>query len=113
MVKDRLKLLRENKGLSKTAVAKALELPYTTYLHYEDGSNQVNNEVLVKFAVFYGVSTDWILGVDSAQTKNLPPETRWEILRQEIEQLSDEDAKELHSYIKFLLWREQHSQDSD
>lgn len=110
MVKDRLKLLRESKGLSKAAVAKALEMPYTTYLHYEDGSNQVNNEVLVKFALFYGVSTDWILGVDISQTTNLPPETRWEIMRQEIEKLSDADIRELHSYIKFLLWRENNSQ---
>lgn len=107
MVKERLKLLRESKNLTKKQVAESLQIPYTTYLHYEDGSNQLNNEMLVKLAVFYEVSTDWILGCETQ--KNLPPETKWETLKQLINQLNDESLKDLHSYIKFLIWKETHS----
>lgn len=103
-ISSRLVLIREEKGLSRREVATLLNIPYTTYCHYEDGSIELKVSSLLKLSAFYGISADWILGNET--TKNLPPETRWEIMRKEIEQLSDDDVKELHSFLKFLLWRE-------
>lgn len=103
---SRIRLLRESRKLTQQQVADALGVPKSTYVHYEDGTNEPKISVLIKIALYYEISADWLLGVESAQTKNLPPETRWEIMRKEIEQLSDDDVKELHSFLKFLLWRE-------
>lgn len=53
MIKDRLKLLRQEKNITMKQASKELQMPYTTYVNYEKGINEPNNEVLVKLAVFF------------------------------------------------------------
>ena len=38
-------------------------LPYTTYIGYENGTRKLSGEKLRQFAEYYGVTTDYILGV--------------------------------------------------
>lgn len=58
----RLRELREKRGLSMKDVAKALEIPYTTYVNYEKGTREPNIEALFRLADFFGVSIDTLLG---------------------------------------------------
>ncbi len=42
-------------------VARALNLPYTTYVSYEKGEREPNREMLIRLADFYNTTTDYIL----------------------------------------------------
>ena len=61
----RLRQLRESKNLSQTQVAKRLGLSKTTISGYENNIKTPSLNVLTKLAVFYGVSADYILGLES------------------------------------------------
>ena len=57
---EKLKMLRELKGLSQADCAKALGLDRTTYVKYENGGSVRRN--VEKLARFFRVSTDYLLG---------------------------------------------------
>lgn len=61
---ESLKLLREQKGLSKAEFARLLDVKYTTYNNYELDSQakEPRLETLVKMADILGVSLDELLG---------------------------------------------------
>lgn len=57
----RLRDLREDADLNQTQVAKFLGMSQTGYSKYETGENDIPTQVLIKLAVFYQTSTDYIL----------------------------------------------------
>ena len=57
---EKLKMLRELKGMSQADCAKALDLDRTTYVKYENGGSVRRN--VEKLARFFNVSTDYLLG---------------------------------------------------
>lgn len=57
---EKLKMLRELKGMSQADCAKALGLDRTTYVKYENGGSVRRN--VEKLARFFNVSTDYLLG---------------------------------------------------
>ena len=59
-IKDNLKFLRERKGLTQTAVSKALKVKTSTYNAWETGQNIPRDEMKVKIAEFYGLSVGYI-----------------------------------------------------
>lgn len=63
---DRLTQLREERNWTKTYVAKKLGLnTLGTYANYEYGTRQPDNELLGKIADLYGVTTDYLLGINN------------------------------------------------
>lgn len=62
---ERLKELRENNDLTQEQVAQALGLKREQYRRYETGINEIKASHIIKFAKFYNVSTDYILGLTS------------------------------------------------
>lgn len=66
MLKDMLKLLREKRGFTKKQLADAIGIKERAYLTYEYGQRDVSTELLQKFADFYGVTTDYLLGREPA-----------------------------------------------
>ena len=56
---QRLRMLREEKGLSQDSVANALGIDRTTYVKYEHGGSI--KQSLQKLADFFEVSTDYLL----------------------------------------------------
>lgn len=71
---NRIKTLREKKGINMTQAARALQIPYTTYVNYEKGEREPNAEMLIKIAGFYGVSVDYLIGrSDRERLQLLPP----------------------------------------
>lgn len=61
----RLRELRISKNLTQTQAAKRLELSKTTISGYENNIKTPSLETLTKMAVFYGVSADYILGLEN------------------------------------------------
>lgn len=61
----RLRELRENKELTQTQVAKRLNLSKTTISGYENNIKTPSLDVLVKLSILYGVSSDYILGLEN------------------------------------------------
>ncbi|HIX50920.1 MAG TPA: helix-turn-helix domain-containing protein [Candidatus Borkfalkia faecavium] len=60
---QRLKELREEKGLTQKQVAAALNLNTVTYLHYEKAQREPPLSVLADMAKFFDVSVDYLLGL--------------------------------------------------
>ena len=63
-LKEKLKKLREDKGLQPKDVAKILGITRQGYCRYEDGKSDLSTSTLSKLADFYDVSTDYLLGRD-------------------------------------------------
>lgn len=59
---ERLKQLRNNKGLSQKELTDRLNLNRSTYARYETSSTQPDFQTLIKLAKFYNVSIDFLLG---------------------------------------------------
>lgn len=108
MFDNRLKLLRQTRGISMKQVARDIGVPYTTYIHYEKNENEPNSEILVKLALYFDVSADYLLGVE--QTKKTDPPLiidERKILEQKLESLSTESLEEIDKFMDFLLWKEE------
>ena len=58
----RLRELRLDRRWNMKETADKLGLPYTTYVSYEKGEREPDYEMLMKFANFFNVSTDYLLG---------------------------------------------------
>ena len=61
----RIKDLREDHDLNQTTVAKMLGMSQTGYSKYETGENDIPTAVLIKLALFYNTSIDYLLGQTS------------------------------------------------
>jgi len=62
---ERLKELREEKGLSTKALGKALGTSDATISRWENNINNITDENLVKVALFFKVSADYLLGLEN------------------------------------------------
>ena len=55
-------ILRKKRGLSREAVARALEISAMTYQRYEKNLRDPDAPLLVKLADFFGVTLDELVG---------------------------------------------------
>lgn len=62
IVASRLKMARENKNLSKSDVAKALNIATSSMTYYEQGQTLPSIDKLYALADYYGVTIDWLCG---------------------------------------------------
>lgn len=59
----RLRDLREDHDLTQQQIADLLGTSQTMYARYERGANELPLRHLIKLAKYYGVTTDYILGL--------------------------------------------------
>ena len=59
----RLRDLREDHDLTQTKLAKLIGMSQTGYSKYETGENDVPTSILIKLALLYNTSIDYILGL--------------------------------------------------
>ena len=59
----RLKDLREDRDLSQQEIADFLGMKQPQYSRYERGLRDLPTDVLIRLALFYGTTTDYILGL--------------------------------------------------
>lgn len=61
-IKEQLKILRTEKGLTQTQVAQIVNVHQVTYQGWEKGKSQPDIDKLIVLADFYKVSTDYLIG---------------------------------------------------
>lgn len=69
---ERLKELRLKKKLLQKDIADYLGVNRTTYVKYETGASQPDNDTLSRLADFFGVSVDYLLGRENNIAKQDP-----------------------------------------
>ncbi|MGE5579227.1 MAG: helix-turn-helix domain-containing protein [Bacillota bacterium] len=108
---DRLRQLREQRGLLREEVAERLQLSYWTIAKYESGSRSPSGRALAGLARILGVSVDYLLGTgdEDRSATNVSPEP--DLIRRALERpdlcrivelLSPLDDYTLHKAIQVL-----------
>ena len=59
----RIRDLREDNDLTQTEIAEYLGTSQTMYARYERGANEISVRHVIKLSKFYGVTTDYLLGL--------------------------------------------------
>jgi len=60
---ERLKELREEKGLPKLALAKAIQISDAAIGRWERGERDITSYNLIKLAKYFNVSIDYLVGL--------------------------------------------------
>ena len=100
---NRLRQLRERKGLTMKDTARALELPYTTYVNYEKGSREPGNDMLVKLADFFETSVDYLLGKEDGASPAAFQDESITLLNRAAERMSPEQRQRLIEIAKVVF----------
>lgn len=64
----RITKLREEMGLSPSQAAQLIGMPLQTYKRWESGLAKRGIEKLIGIAIFYSVTTDFLLGINDHRT---------------------------------------------
>lgn len=62
---ERIKSLREDKGLSIQALARELKVSSASVFRWENGQGDIKSSQLILLAKFFGVSADYLLGLEN------------------------------------------------
>ena len=65
---DKIKLLRENSGLTQAGIARQLGISRSGVNAWEMGLSVPSTQYIVELAKSFGVSTDFLLGVNNTAT---------------------------------------------
>ena len=71
MFGDRLKKLRIEKNLSQDELGKICGVAKNTVSYWETNNTEPSIQIIIKLAQFFGVSTDYLLGIDSNKKEKL------------------------------------------
>lgn len=104
-IHDRLAELRRERGLSQSEVADALELTQALVSNYEQGTRRLHAELIVRFAEFYEVSADDLLGIKKKPKQNGKTDLGLHLLKrmQTIQKMPKQRQKEVLRSIDFVL----------
>lgn len=69
---NRLKFLREEKGLFQSDIAKFLGVSISAVGFYENEKRDMSPDTIVKLANYFGVSTDYLLGKSDSRNGDVP-----------------------------------------
>jgi transcriptional regulator with XRE-family HTH domain len=64
-----IRSLREDNDKTQTQIAEVLGTSQTMYARYERGANELPIHHLLKLSNYYGVSTDYLLGLTPASAR--------------------------------------------
>lgn len=68
---ERLRDVREDKDLLQKDIARILQTTQQYYSEYENGKRQIPTDKIIKLALFYNTSTDYLLGLTN-ETRPYP-----------------------------------------
>ncbi len=68
---DKVKKLRVDRGLTQTAFAQRLGMRKSIISAYESQMRMPSLEMLIKIALEFSVSVDWLLGVERAKSMDV------------------------------------------
>lgn len=67
---QRIRDLREDRDLKQKQLAELLNCSQQVYSNYELGQRDIPTDVLIKLALYYNVSVDYILGLSNNPKRN-------------------------------------------
>jgi transcriptional regulator with XRE-family HTH domain len=73
---ERLRELRLNRNISQEEVARHIGITRSAYSHYEINNRQPVYETLIKLAVYFDVSLDFIIGGTASRHKTETSDTQ-------------------------------------
>jgi transcriptional regulator with XRE-family HTH domain len=106
-IANRLRLAREQAGLSQGQVAKQLGMHRPTISEIEAGRRRVSADELAAFARLYDVSTTWL--VDEQSEISDADQDRIQLAARKLAHLKPEDLDRLLDVIKTLRTQEDNS----
>jgi transcriptional regulator with XRE-family HTH domain len=107
-VGERIRILRERKGLSQKRLAHELDMPNQSLSNYERGYRLPTPEVLKKIADFFEVSVDYLLGRESFIYHANSPRNLKEFIERgnftyDEVVLEEEDMKKIRQMIELII----------
>ena len=96
---SRLRLAREQAGLSQGQVAKILEMHRPTISEIEAGRRRVSAEEVSEFARTYDVSVSWLV---SEQDEGVEDVDRLRLVARELSKLKQEDIEKILRLLRML-----------
>ena len=99
---ERLKQLRDEQELSQYELADALKLSRGLLGNYEQGRREPDYDTLIFLASYFGVSTDYMLGITEERELNEKAKSRVEHLTEKMVKLPAASLRDLEEYIEFL-----------
>lgn len=102
---NRLKLLREERKMKQEELAKILSMSTSAIGMYERNEREPNNELTIKLADFFNVSTDYLLGKsDIRNSKNSDSDKLVITLStKDYPNITIEQKKQIEAFAKFIL----------
>lgn len=91
---------------SANAVCKELGFSNATPTHWKKGAVPKSDK-LSKLADYFGVSSDYLMGKSNAASEMIPEDG----LFAQLKTLTDDELKDLNTYVEFLVYKRGHSQD--
>lgn len=61
---DRIRALREDADMNQTEMGKILSVSQNAISKYEKSERNVPIEIIIKYANYFNVTSDWLLGID-------------------------------------------------
>jgi len=99
MLHEKLRELREKKGVLQSEISKYLSVTRESYSMYETGKRQMSFETLCLLANYFEVSTDYLLGRQDALPSFLNEEERIVIAQyRELEEHARDAVKNVLSF---------------
>lgn len=68
MIYDKIKLLREKRGITQAELARQLGITRSGVNAWEMGLSIPSTQYIVELAIFFGVSTDYLLGLSNTSS---------------------------------------------
>ncbi|MBQ8749482.1 MAG: helix-turn-helix transcriptional regulator [Clostridia bacterium] len=69
MLKDKLRNLREEKGLSQREIAREIAVTQPSYQAWESGISEPKATYIKRLAVFYSITADELLEIDTNENR--------------------------------------------
>lgn len=81
----KLRTLRAENDLTQADVARALDISQQTYSKYESQDANIDSAIIIKLCNFYGVSSDYLLNIETKQKKIKNKDLAYESLEEGID----------------------------
>lgn len=70
IIGNRIEELRKSQGLTQQVFADILNIQRVALTYYENGTRQPPIDVIVSIALYFGVSSDWLLGLSDVKSSD-------------------------------------------
>lgn len=99
---QRIRSLRAKSGMVQKELAAAMNLKHSTLASYETGGREPSLHTITRFAEFFGVTTDYLLGFESQSEAGSKRSQLDSDLEEEVTRLSERDKAAILAFVRRL-----------